>query len=110
MIEHVLLTRRWSWFLFAAGIFNWVIWPRLSVAIWQDSRAWSGAVGSSAPTAFLWVHAVLVVTAVTVGTVVGVLGLRGLLAFRRSSAELPEQLDRLRPSGSGEIRLPSPPA
>lgn len=79
----MVLTRGWSVFLVLVGIFNWAIWPRFAVAIWQDPRAWSGAVGSSSPTSFLWVHAVLIVSAVLIGTTVGVLGLRGLLALRR---------------------------
>lgn len=69
-------------FLVAVAVFNWAIWPRFSVAIWADPRAWSGPVGHSSPTAFLLVHAVLVLTAVVLGTIVGVLGIRGRLALR----------------------------
>jgi len=65
-------------FLIGAGAFNWAIWPRFAVAIWNDRRAWSGAVGHSSPTAFLTVHAVLIAAAVAIGTAVGVLGVRGL--------------------------------
>ena len=79
----MILSRGWSLFLVAVGVFNWAIWPRFSLAIWDDSRAWSGAVGHSSPTSFLLVHAVLVVTAVTLGTIVGILGIRGYLASRR---------------------------
>jgi hypothetical protein len=79
----VILTRGWSVFLVAVGVFNWVIWPRFAVAIWDDKRAWTGGVGSSSPTSFLLVHAVLIVAAVTTGSIVGVLGIRGLLAHRR---------------------------
>ncbi|MGI8590715.1 MAG: SCO4848 family membrane protein [Nakamurella sp.] len=79
----VILSRGWSLFLMAAGVFNWIIWPRFALAIWNDQRAWSGSVGQSSPTAFLVVHAVLIGTAVTVGTIVGVLGLRGFLAGRK---------------------------
>jgi multisubunit Na+/H+ antiporter MnhC subunit len=81
----VILTRGWSLFLVGAGVFNWAIWPRFSVAIWDDQRAWTGAVGHSSPTSFLLVHAVLVITAVVVGTFVGALGVRGLLASRKQS-------------------------
>jgi hypothetical protein len=70
-------------FLVVAGAFNWVIWPRFVVAIWSDQRAWSGEIGSSSPTGFLLVHAVLIVTALTLGTVILVLGIRGFLADRR---------------------------
>ncbi|MET3803579.1 multisubunit Na+/H+ antiporter MnhC subunit [Nakamurella sp. UYEF19] len=82
----MILTRGWSLFLVAVGVFNWAIWPRFSVAIWQDQRAWTGSIGHSSPTAFLLVHAVLVITAVVVGTIVGTLGVRGFLADRRIRA------------------------
>jgi hypothetical protein len=81
----VILSRKWSVFLVLAGVFNWVVWPRFALAIWQDQRAWAGEIGSSAPTSFLWVHAVLIGSALAVGTVVAVLGVRGLLALRGSS-------------------------
>ena len=57
----VILSRNWSLFLVAAGAFNWLIWPRFALAIWDDQRAWSGEIGQSTPTAFLLVHAVLIV-------------------------------------------------
>ena len=81
--EQVILSRGWSVFLVVVGVFNWAIWPRFALAIWDDARAWTGAVGHSSPTSFLLVHAVLVVTAVTLGTIVGILGIRGYLAARR---------------------------
>ncbi len=84
----MILSRGWSVFLIAAGVFNWVIWPRFAVAIWDDPRAWNGGgwkstVGHSSPTSFLVVHAVLIFTALAAGTTVGVLGVRGMLATRR---------------------------
>lgn len=79
----MILSRNWSLFLAAAGVFNWAVWPRFFLAVWQDQRAWTGTIGHSSPTAFLLVHAVLVFTAVAVGTVVGVLGVRGFLTDRR---------------------------
>jgi len=79
-----MLSRNWSMFLIVAGAFNWVIWPRFVLAIWEDQRAWSGEIGSSSPTGFLIVHAVLIVTALTLGTIIAVLGVRGFLADRRS--------------------------
>ena len=82
----VILSRNWSVFLVIAGAFNWVIWPRFAMAIWNDPRAWSGEVGNSAPTSFLLVHAVLIVSAVSIGTVVGVLGVRGLVGVRKAKA------------------------
>jgi intracellular septation protein A len=82
----VILTRGWSVFLVLAGVFNWVVWPRFAIAIWQDQRAWDGTIGSSGPTAFLLVHAVLIAAALAIGTTVGVLGARGLIVARRTPA------------------------
>jgi hypothetical protein len=79
----VALSRRWAWFLLAVGVWNWVIWPRFAVAIWDDPRAWHG----STPTGFLWVHAALIVASLAFGTTIGVLGVRGLLASRRVPAD-----------------------
>ncbi len=70
-------------FLVLAGLFNVVIWPRFAKAIVDDDRAWSGEQWSSAPTAFLWVHAVLITTAIAVG--LGVL-LVGIRAHRSASS------------------------
>jgi len=66
-------------FLVVAGVFNVVIWPRFAKAIVDDDRAWSGAHWDSSPTAFFWVHAVLITTAVVLG--LGVLAV-GALAHR----------------------------
>jgi intracellular septation protein A len=74
----VVLSRRWSAFLLLVGVWSWLIWPRFAVAIWADPRSWRG----SAPTSFLWVHAVLIVASLSIGTVVGLLGLRGWRAAR----------------------------
>jgi len=82
----VILTRGWSVFLVLAGVFNWVVWPRFAIAIWQDQRAWDGTIGSSGPTSFLLVHAVLIAAALAIGTTVGVLGARGLIVARRTPA------------------------
>ena len=79
----MILSRNWSVFLVLAGAFNWVIWPRFAMAIWNDQRAWSGDVGQSSPTSFLLVHAVLIVTAFTI---ILVLGVRAFLADRRMRA------------------------
>ncbi|WP_433204193.1 SCO4848 family membrane protein [Dactylosporangium sp. CS-047395] len=75
----MVLSRRWSVFLVLVGIWSWVIWPRFVVAIWKDDRAFDAA---GHPTAFLWVHAALIVVSLTVGTAVGVLGVRGWRAAR----------------------------
>lgn len=60
-----VISRRAAWFLVLAGVFNIAIWPRFGRAVWDDERAWQGAVGDSTPTGFLWVHAVLIVSAVS---------------------------------------------
>ena len=76
----MVLSRRWALLLIAVGVWNWVIWPRLALAIWQDPRSWHGGT----PTSFLWVHAVLIAGSLALGTVVGVLGVRAWLAIRSS--------------------------
>lgn len=67
--------------LLLAGLFNIVIWPRFAKAIVDDDRAWAGEAWASAPTGFFWVHAVLIVTAMTFGVIVLVIG---FLAHRSS--------------------------
>jgi hypothetical protein len=81
------LSRSWAAFLVVAGVWNWIIWPRFTVAIWNDPRAWStGQVGQGSLTAFWWVHAVLIVASLAIGTTVGVVGVRALLLSRRRNA------------------------
>ena len=58
-----MITKVQGLFLVAAGLFNVLVWPRFALAISRDDRAWSGAQWHSRPTAFFWVHAVLIVTA-----------------------------------------------
>ncbi|RKE10145.1 SCO4848 family membrane protein [Catellatospora citrea] len=78
------LSRGWSLFLIAVGVWTWLIWPRFALAIWDDPRAWStGVSGDGSPTSFLWVHALLIGASLAIGTTVGVLGVRGMLAARR---------------------------
>jgi hypothetical protein len=84
----MVLSRGWSLFLVGVGVWTWVIWPRFALAIWDDSRAWStGVVGEGSPTAFLWVHALLIGASLAIGTTVGVLGVLGLRAARRRPAD-----------------------
>lgn len=71
--------------LVAAGVFNVVVWPRFARAIVADDRAWDGAAWDSAPTPFLWVHAVLIVSAMTLGLCVLVIGIRAVRASRRTT-------------------------
>jgi hypothetical protein len=68
----VVITRRWAAFLVLVGLWSWLIWPRFAVAIWQDKRSFA----DGAPTAFLLVHAVLILVSLVIGTIVGVLGVR----------------------------------
>ena len=72
--------------LVVAGLFNVVIWPRFAKAIVDDDRTWAGEAWSSAPQAFFWVHAALIVTAMTLGVIVLVIGVRRLLAHRSASS------------------------
>ena len=58
-----MITKAQGLFLAAAGLFNVLVWPRFALAISRDDRAWSGEHWRSAPTAFFWAHAVLIVTA-----------------------------------------------
>lgn len=74
----MVISRRWSAFLVAVGIWTWLIWPRFGLAIWADERSFAGG----RPTGFLWVHAILIVTSLAIGTVVGFLGVRGWRAAR----------------------------
>jgi hypothetical protein len=75
----VVISRRWAVFLVGVGVWTWVIWPRFGLAIFHDDRAFAGGT----PTAFLWVHAVLIVASLAIGTTVGVLGVRAWFASRR---------------------------
>ena len=79
----MVLSRRWSAFLILVGVWTWVIWPRFAVAIFNDRRAWSGqVVAAGAPSAFGWVHALLIAASLAIGTTVGVLGIRAWRATR----------------------------
>jgi hypothetical protein len=75
----VVLSRKWSAFLVAVGVWTWFIWPRFGLAIYHDDRSFDGG----APTSFLIVHAVLIAASLAIGTTAGVLGVRGWLAHRR---------------------------
>jgi ABC-type Mn2+/Zn2+ transport system permease subunit len=68
----MVISRKWAVFLTGVGVWTWVIWPRFALAILDDDRAFR----NGTPTAFLWVHAVLIVASLAIGTTVGVLGVR----------------------------------
>jgi hypothetical protein len=77
----VKLSRLTSTLLIAFGGWTWIIWPRFALAVWQDDRAWQ----HGSPTAFLWVHVLLIAASVLFGTAIAVLGVRGWLAFRAAA-------------------------
>ncbi len=79
ILAHVVLSRKWSAFLIAVGVWTWFIWPRFAVAIWGDDRSFTG----SSPTSFLVVHALLIVASLAIGTAAGVLGVKGWRAGSR---------------------------
>ncbi|MEU8071032.1 hypothetical protein [Micromonospora sp. NPDC048169] len=102
----MVLSRGWSLFLVAVGVWTWAIWPRFALAIWNDERAWSaGVVGEGSPTGFLWVHALLIAASLAIGTTVGALGVRALLASRHRPSPPRPSPSPSRPSPS----RPSPP-
>ncbi|MEV4704165.1 SCO4848 family membrane protein [Actinoplanes sp. NPDC049316] len=78
----MVLSRRWSAFLIAVGVWTWFIWPRFGLAIWNDDRSFAGG----RPTSFLVVHAVLIAASLAIGTTVGVLGVRGWRAGSRKTS------------------------
>ncbi|GID94415.1 SCO4848 family membrane protein [Amorphoplanes digitatis] len=81
----MVLSRRWSAFLVAVGVWTWLIWPRFGLAIWKDDRSFD----DGGPTSFLWVHALLIGASLVIGTTVGVLGVKAWrqAAPGRSDAE-----------------------
>jgi len=76
----VLLSRRIAWFLIAFGVWSWIIWPTFLKNIWKDSRSWHDGM-----TGFFAVHLALVLVSLALGTLIAALGVRGLLAHRRSA-------------------------
>ena len=79
------LSRGWSWFLVAFGVWSWIIWPTFIKNIAGDKRSFTG----DTPHAFFIVHLVLTVVSLTMGTVIGVLGVKGLRARRETSEPQP---------------------
>jgi hypothetical protein len=92
----MVISRKWAVFLIGVGVWTWLIWPRFALAIWDDDRAFR----NGTPTAFLWVHAVLIVASLTIGTVVGVLGIRAWRAGRRAIGR-PAEAEDFAASGAG---------
>jgi hypothetical protein len=93
----VVITRRWAVFLIAVGAWTWLIWPRFALAIWADDRSFS----NGTPTAFLWVHAVLIAASLAFGTAVGVLGGKAWLAAWRGSGRAPADTEEITVGDAG---------
>jgi hypothetical protein len=77
------LSRRWSVFLLAFGVWSWVIWPTFIRNIANDPRAFTG----NRPHAFFVVHLVLTVVSLAFGTAIGWLGLAGVRSGRDARDE-----------------------
>ncbi|MGH3622684.1 MAG: SCO4848 family membrane protein [Sciscionella sp.] len=91
------LSRLMSSFLFAFGVWSWVIWPTFLVNIAKDGRSWASSGG---PTAFFMVHLMLAIVSLLAGTVIGVLGVRGWLAARSRANSADDSDDAPAPGGS----------
>ncbi|WP_026931364.1 SCO4848 family membrane protein [Glycomyces tenuis] len=78
------LSRPISWFLLLFGVWSLIVWTTFVKNLFEDA---SGLAFDAAgdPTGYFWVHLVLAVVSFALGAAIGVIGLRGLLAARRSS-------------------------
>lgn len=83
----VILSRAWSGFLIAVGVWNWLIWPRFAVAIWNDPRSFL----DGSPTSFLWVHVLLIVASLAIGAALAVLGFKAWRAAGPASMSGPKE-------------------
>jgi hypothetical protein len=77
------LSRGVSVFLLAFGVWSWAIWITFVKNLFKDVSGLAFD-GSGDPTGYFWVHLALAVASFGLGTAVGVIGLRGLLASRRT--------------------------
>lgn len=78
------MSRGISIFLFAFGVWSWVIWTTFAWNLWNGSRA-RAADGSFTP--FFYVHVVLALVSIILGTIIGVIGWRGLRALRSGARD-----------------------
>ena len=78
------VSRPVGWFMVVFGIWSWVIWPTFMVNISEDPRSWGPTGGM---TAFFTVHLVIAVISFICGTAFGIIGIRAMLAFRRTATE-----------------------
>jgi hypothetical protein len=62
------------------GVWSWVIWPVFLRNIAADPRSFH----DGSPQAFFLVHLVLTIVSLAFGTAIGIIGLRGVLAARRT--------------------------
>ncbi|MGY1437579.1 SCO4848 family membrane protein [Streptomyces reniochalinae] len=69
-----------SWFLFAFGIWSWVVWITFAKNLLKDASGL--AFDNGEPTAYFWVHLTLAIVSFLLGTAIGVLGFRGIRANR----------------------------
>ena len=79
------LSRGWSWFLVAFGVWSWIIWPTFIKNIAGDKRSFTG----NTPHAFFIVHLLLTIVSLALGTVIGVLGIKGLRGGRAAREPQP---------------------
>jgi hypothetical protein len=82
------LTKRWSWFLVAFGVWSWAIWPNFMRNIAKDDRAFD----DGTPQAFFVVHLVLTLVSLAAGTAIGVLGIKGLRRARTTGKGAVDEL------------------
>jgi hypothetical protein len=85
------LSRGWSWFLVAFGVWSWIIWPTFIKNIANDKRSFTG----NTPHAFFIVHLLLTIVSLALGTVIGILGVKGLRRRRSSEAENDQPIPRV---------------
>jgi hypothetical protein len=76
------VSRPIGWFMVVFGIWSLVIWPTFMVNISEDPRSWGPTGGM---TAFFTVHLVIAVVSFICGVAFGIIGVRAMLAFRRSA-------------------------
>jgi hypothetical protein len=79
------LSRPISWFLLLFGVWSWFVWITFAKNLVKDASGLAFDAGE--PTGYFWVHLILAVVSFALGTAIGVIGLRGLLALRRSDRD-----------------------
>lgn len=77
------LSRPISWFLLLFGLWSWLVWTTFVKNLFEDASGLAFD-AAGAPTGYFWVHLSLAAASFALGTAIGIIGLRGLLAARRS--------------------------